>query len=204
MSVPNLERLYRGLEALYGADSGIAPGPFLTSSPPAGRREMLYFRQTGDALEISLGFEDDLLRRFETAATEHVLRRLPFGDTLPVIEGLSHLLYVAEAARCERPFSGVELETQAEVDKLAVHVLDRWPVSRAAYARLLRRLFSEYTLVEGLAPDLVARYETANRVARGFARHLAPLVEARRLPELRARLRAFWHAPMAGKTRMAA
>ncbi len=204
MPADNLHRLYRGLEALYGADSGLAPAAFLTARPPPGRRETLYFREAGDVLEIALGFDADLLARFEAAAAEHALRRLPFADTLPVIEGLSHLLYVAEAARCERPFSGLELEVQAEVDKLAVHVLDRWPLSPRAFEALAHRLFEAFDFVEGLDEALRARYAAANRTAAAFARSLGPAVAARRLDEVRARLRAFWRAPLAGKMRLSA
>ncbi|RMG98235.1 MAG: hypothetical protein D6705_06440 [Deltaproteobacteria bacterium] len=199
----NLHRLYRGLEALYGADSGLAPGAFLTTRPPSGRREMLYFRQGPDAFEISLGLDADLLARFEALAAERALRAIPFGDTLPVIEGLSHLLYVAEAARCERPFSGLELETQAEVDKLAVHALDRWPLDVDVFERLCGRLYEDFEFIDGLDEELRARYGLANRIARAFAATLAPLVRARRIEELRARLRAFWRAPLSGKVRLA-
>ena len=46
-----------------------------------------------------------------------------------------------EAARCDRPVSGLELETQAEVDKLAILLLHRWPHAHEAYDRLVDRLY---------------------------------------------------------------
>ena len=113
---------------------------------------------------------------------------------------------MAEAARRERPFSGLELETQAEVDKLALCVLHRWrwwPAAREQYARLVDRLFCRFTLAEGMGPGLRSRYTTANRLALGFSRELGLAVERGEYQRLRRLLRRFWSASMSEKRGLA-
>jgi hypothetical protein len=111
-------------------------------------------------------------------------------------------LYVAEAARTERPISGLELETQAEVDKLAMCVLHRWPVAPSEFDRLVDRLYYRFEW-DPLDSDLQERYEVANRLALAFSRQLASDVTSGRLSGFRATLRRFWNAPMGDKRALA-
>lgn len=199
----NLQRLYRGIEALYGADSGLDPEALLVPHDGTdGIRERLLMRETDDgALEVGLSLSPEILAAWQGHDVDEALSDAALGDTLPVIEGLSHLAYVAEAARCERPISGLELETQAEVDKLAVVLLHRWADAREQFARLVQRLYFEFEIVA--ASEDVERYRVANRVALGFSRRLRPSVEEGRLEELRRLLRRFWTAGMRDKLAMA-
>lgn len=197
-----LRRLYRGLEAVNGADSGVDPVDFLVAVDrgPDGRQELVLVREADDgALEIALALEHAALDRLERCPS--VLGDAALADTLPIVEGLSHLLYLVEAARRERPVSGLELETQAEVDKLALCLLHRWPAASELYPQLIDRLFCQWRLVAG--EHLRERYTLANRVALAFARCLAPLVHAGRLGRLRGALRRFWAADMDEKLRLA-
>lgn len=197
-----LRRLYRGLEAVNGAESGVDPVDFLVAvdrGPDAPQQELVLLREADDgALEIALTLEHTALDRLERCPS--VLGDAALADTLPIVEGLSHLLYLVEAARRERPVSGLELETQAEVDKLALCVLHRWP-ARAAYPQLVDRLFCQWRLVA--RDHLRERYTLANRIALAFAGCLAPLVRDARLGRLRDALRRFWAADMAEKLRLA-
>lgn len=199
-----LQRLYRGLEALYQTDTGLDPHSVVL--PYAGtedQREVLLLREAGDgALEVGLALDHQVLRRLESVEVEHALGDEGLGLTLPVLEGLSHLVYLAEAARQERPISGLELETQAEVDKLAICLLHRWPVDRDEFGRLVDRLYYRFELGE-MSPALRDRYQTANRLALAFSRHLRAHVESGELSTLRATLRRFWNAPMASKHALA-
>jgi hypothetical protein len=199
----NLQRLYRGIEALYGADSGLDPEALLVPHDGTGGiRERLLMRETDDgALEVGLSLAPEILAAVQDNDVAHALSDDALGDTLPVLEGLSHLAYVAEAARCERPISGLELETQAEVDKLAVVLLHRWDDARVQFTRLVQRLYYDFELV---APfEQVERYLTANRVAVGFSRHLRRCVDDGRLEDLRRLLRRFWLGSMNDKLAMA-
>ncbi len=197
-----LRALFGGIEALYQTRSGLDPAD-LVRRIDGGPRETLLMREADDALEVTLLFGGDTLHRLEARTLDESLSDAGLGEALPVLEGLSHLAYVAEAARQERPVSGLELETQAEVDKLAVLLLHRWPTDLATFEQLVNRLFVRFELLPGSA-ELQARYLTANRVALRFAQALRDHVRSRRLTDLRTTLRRFWHTSMDGKRALAA
>lgn len=198
-----LRRLYRGLEALYQIDTGLDPHSVVVRRPASpGPRETLLLRQADDALEVALVFDEQMLSRVEATADDRVLADEHLGDALSVVEGLSHLVYVAEAARQNRPVSGLELETQAEVDKLAMCLLHRWPHAQSAFEGLVDRLYHRFEL-HPMSPDLCDRYRTANRLALGFSRQLRDPVDRGHLPSLRRALRQFWGASMPNKRALA-
>ncbi len=205
-----LTLLFRGLEALYGVETGIDPLAHVITyrGSVQGRRELVLVRDADDgAIEIGLALDEHLLERLDVDGPERLLSNEHLADALPVIEGLSHLLYLAEAARRERSISGVELETQAEVDKLAICLLHRWPDTHDAtrgFTELVERLYHRFVLVPGLSTQLEQRYLTANRIALAFSRRLQPAVESRSLASLRHDLREFWHGTMSEKQRLAA
>lgn len=206
MSRPSrLRRLYRGLEALYQTQTGVDPEAMVVRQPsaPGGARERLLLREADDGdVEVALCLDAQLLARFEAKATERAFADEHLGDALSVLEGLSHLMYLAEAARRERPISGLELETQAEVDKLGLCVLQRWPQAQGSFDRLVDRLYYRFEL-HPMSEELAARYHAANRLALGFSRRLRPHVMHRRLPALRRALREFWGASMQDKRGLA-
>jgi hypothetical protein len=199
-----LRRLYRGLEALYQTDTGVDPELLVVRRPSGdGAREELLLREAEDGdLEVALMLDEQVLQRFEARA-ERALADEHLGDALPVVEGLSHLVYLAEAARRGRPVSGLELETQAEVDKLGVCLLQRWPDDAGrSFDRLVDRLYYRFEL-HPMSEALSERYQAANRLALGFSRRLRPHAAQRRLPALRRALREFWGASMQDKRALA-
>jgi hypothetical protein len=202
-----LRGLFRGLEAVNGADSGVDPAAFVVPVARAGapgQTELVLVHEAADgAVEIALALTEPALGRLEARPADAALADAALADTLPVVEGLSHLLYLVEAVRRERPVSGLELETQAEVDKLALCLLHRWPAGPDAFARLLDRLFCQWSPLPGQSEALRARYRAANAVAHAFARGLAPAVRAGQLGRLRRALRRFWAADMPEKRRLA-
>lgn len=200
---PALAQLFHGLEALYQTDSGLDPLSLVRThdGPIGGAQELLFVRESADgALEVALMLDDAVVLAFDATALADDAR---LAGALPVLEGLSHLCYVAEAARRQRPISGLELETQAEVDKLALTLLSRWERADKDFDRLVDRLYFRYSL-RPMDAALTQRYQTANRVALAFSRRLRPLVRARKLSALRGALREFWRCPMAGKQALAA
>lgn len=197
-----LRGLYRGLEALNGADSGIDPAAFLVPFTPHGARdELVLVRESDTGVEIALALAEPTLARLEH--TTNILGDAALADTLPVIEGLSHLLYLVEAVRRERPVSALELETQAEVDKLALCLLARWPAARHDFPRLVDRLLCQWSPLPDQSPPERERYAAANRIALAFIRRLGRLVDAGQLAGLRRVLRRFWSADMPGKLALA-
>lgn len=197
-----LRVLYGGIEALYQTHSGLDPAR-LVRSVSGGPRETLLLREADDALEVTLLLGEGTLRLLADRTLDESLSDAGLAEALPVLEGLSHLAYVAEAARCERPVSGLELETQAEVDKLALLLLHRWPTDPATFEALIERLYVRFELLPA-STELTARYVAANRLALRFAQALREHVHARRLVDFRQVLRRFWHSTMDGKRAMAA
>ena len=200
-----LRALYRGLEGLYGADSGVDPAAHVhTFAAGEGQgQELVLIREDGGYVDVALALDGALLERLEARAPEEVLGDDALADALPVIEGLSHLLYIAEAARRERPVSPLELEAQAEVDKLALCLFDRRPAAASHYDALVDRLFYRFTLARDLSPALQGRYEAANRLALGFAKRLDRDVREGRWDGLRRRLQRFWGATLGAKRGLA-
>lgn len=200
-----LRALYAGLEALYETRSGFDPMTVvhrLPHGPPDPPRETLLLREHDDALELALAFGEPTLERLETRTLDEAFSDEGLADALPIFEGLSHLAYVVDAARRECSISGLELETQAEVDKLALVVLHRWPVDPTAFEQLVERLYVRFELLPGPA-RLQQRYVSANRIALKFARALRDPVHSRRIADLRTVLRRFWHSGMDGKRALA-
>lgn len=197
-----LRAIYDGIEALYQTRSGLDPVE-LVQAVQDGPRETLLLRECDDAVEVTLLLGEATLRQLAHRSLDESLSDAGLGEALPILEGLSHLAYVVEAARRERPVSGLELETQAEVDKLALVLLHRWPVDATTFEQLVERLYVRFELLPGPA-DLQARYLAANRLALRFTQALREHVRARRLADFRHALRRFWHSTMDGKRAMAA
>ena len=196
-----LDRIYRGLEALYQTSTGVSPSEMLIpfERGDATPREVLIARQSEDGdLEVGLALDAGTLSLLENSSVEDSLGDEQLGHTLPVLEGLSHLVYLAEAARQERPISGLELETQAEVDKFAICILHRWRSARDDFDPLLQRLYYRFEMAP-MREDLQQRYEQANRTALGFSRSLRRHVHTGSIGDFRQALRRFWHAPMSRK-----
>lgn len=196
-----LRALYRGLEALYGADTGLDPASHVHvfAAAEGCGQEAVFIREDDEGLEVGLALDRELLARLEARPPAEVLADDGLADALPVIEGLSHLLYIAEAARRERPVSPLELETQAEVDKLALCLFDHRSRAPERYDALVDRLFFRFTLARDLSPELRDRYETANRFALAFARRLDRDVREGRWSRLRRTLQDFWGGTLAAK-----
>lgn len=197
-----LRALFDGIEALYQTRSGLDPSE-VVRRVAGGPRETLLVREDDDALRVALVFGEETLRLLDRRSLDESLSDAGLGEALPVLEGLSHLVYVAEAARCERPVSALELETQAEVDKLALLLLHRWPTSASTFEQLVERLYVRFELLPGPA-ELQQRYLDANRIALRFAQALRDSVRTQRISELRATLRKFWRRDMDGKRALAA
>ena len=181
-----LRALFDGIEALYQTRSGLDPTDVI-QRVAGGPRETLLLREESDTLHVALVFGDETLRLLGRRTIDESLSDAGLGEALPVLEGLSHLAYVAEAARCERPVSGLELETQAEVDKLALVLLHRWPASAATFEQLVERLYVRFELVPG-PTELQQRYLDANRIALRFAGVIRESVRTQRITQLRATL----------------
>lgn len=167
---------------------------FVASSAP-GERERVLVRTSEGELELRV--------------------ELPLGpggsslDRLAqLVEGVSHFLLLAERARADRTTCLLELELQAEVDKVAYLLLGPYNgawLDRTSHQRrhrsltpLRTALFERTVFLHGAETEAGLRYRTAQALAARFTQRL----EAHPAPT--AALRRFYRAPLEEKVWLAA
>jgi hypothetical protein len=194
-----LARIQCGLEALYRVETQLAIDAFVideqqrnAASPARTPREQLLVKQEADALALALFVDAGVLANLERNDPAIALDEANFSDFCLAVEGVSHFVYVALRAACERPVSPLELELQAEVDKFACCLL-----VAGADPRLRRRLYGG-ALADDLAGDERERYRTANHEASRYAGALERRFTGR-TGSLLGELRAFYRLGLADK-----
>jgi len=114
-------------------------------------------------------------------------------------EAVSHFLMILWNAREGRQVRLLDLELQAEVDKIATALLDDLRVGGGAGGeRLVRRLFDDVRFADHLSVEEHQRYREAHRLARNYAARLAELL-GEGTDRLLAELRRVYRLPSEGK-----
>jgi len=184
--------LQRRLQTLYGLDDVPCVGDYVTLAAP-GEREQLLLREAGEEyVELCLVVPECSLRDALVPST--------LSDSyLQVLEGVSHFVLVAERIRIGRPTSQLELELQAEVDKLVLlqHCLDDLPDHQSRH--LHHKLYGQVRFLHPPGSEQGDRYRLANRLAARFTRRLGRL----NTPERRALLRRFYRMNLSDKIHVA-
>ncbi|MFO0599070.1 MAG: hypothetical protein U0228_27420 [Myxococcaceae bacterium] len=186
-----LDAIQEHLEHIYGIRCEYRASDFLVDAEAArqlggsGRaREELLVSEGDEGLELALYVDPSLLQKVTSA------RSPDLGDFCEVAEGVSHFVYVAQAAGQERHVSLLELEAQAEVDKFALCTLSGWGGSVGSWARsLVSRLFEQVELRGTLSAAERWRYSEANRLAKRYCERLMPMVRGVKLESLLSELR---------------
>jgi hypothetical protein len=199
-----LGRLQRALEALYRIDRNEDVRDFVISGETRAALgverapgEQLLLRQDPESRTLDVGlFVDELaLRRL---AGEFGEERLP--EYLLAVEGVSHFVYVMARARAERPFSALELELQAEVDKYLLSLLGTWPHHGPPPTDLRKRLFKRVHYHADLTDEERDRYKTANDAADEYCGQLEHrYVRRRAVDDMLGEVRRFWRLDCGGK-----
>jgi hypothetical protein len=194
-----IDRVQDHLEAIYGITCAARAEGFLVDREAAvllgatGRADEELLVSEGDGeLELALYLAPPLLRRLEAygSGSLHSLLERELDGFCQVAEGVSHFVYVAHTAVHGRTVSLLELEAQAEVDKFALCLLQKWGEGVGAWAEeLLRRLFDRVSYRAKLSEAERWRYEEANRLSRNFCTRLMGHVSGRRLERLLSELR---------------
>jgi hypothetical protein len=179
-----IDHIQGQLEAIHDLKSPLRARDFLMArrtllgiGRPALAPEELLVVEGPDGLDIGLYLAPEL---FQALRPVHPERRSGVSlalDRLPafaaVTEGVSHFLYLSAAANADRQLSRLELEVQGEVDKFAAAALHLWGRGlRRLASNLCDQLFRHVSYLPHLTPDERLRYETANRLAGGYARSL--------------------------------
>lgn len=190
-----IHRVQQHLESIYRLESPVRAEAFVVDEAQAqqlgaqGQREQLFVHEAEDGLDLALYLEPALLARLE-ACTHRVLLEGELDGYCQVAEGVSHFLYLTQAATQDRQVSLLELEAQAEVDKFALCLLQRWGEGALVWAReLIRRLFETAHLLPSLGPELRHRYTESSRLARNYCQRLMAHVQHRQLDRLLTELR---------------
>ncbi len=193
-----LEQIQSALEHVYELTTPCRAADFVISDPHvraylcAERThtpdEELFVRSGEDGLELSLWLAPDLCTRLSED-------RLAPADFTLAVEGVSHFLYVVRSAGYERTVTALELELQAEIDKLLGLMLFRDDATHSP-RHMHRWLYSGGTLAPDLTPSERERYRKANQWA---ARYWLELLERHPKgaddPRLTRELRRFYRLP---------
>src|SRR5687768_15507037 len=128
-------KIQEQLEAIYGIRSEARVDDYLVDEEAAealgwsgrSQEELLVHEEDGE-LEIALFLDRKLLERFRHC--DEPGADVPLDEYLDgycqIAEGVSHFLYLTQAASADRTVSMFELETQAEIDKFASCALQKW------------------------------------------------------------------------------
>jgi hypothetical protein len=197
-----LHELQQALEAVYRVEPGHDVRDFVIGPEARARlglerapREQLLLREGEGELEVALFVDPQTLAELERGLDEANLQ-----DFLFAVEGVSHFLYVMVRAQSERPFSALELELQAEVDKYLLALLVSWAAQRRPPEGLRARLFGSVRFLDDLSGEERDRYQTAHQAADGYAASLETrFVKRRALGGLLGELRRFYRLGCAGK-----
>lgn len=196
-----IDHVQNHLEAIYGLECEARARSFVVDARVAqelgvsvrAEEELLVLEEEGE-LGVALYLSPRLLRRYlpleRRGPNASELLGAGLEGYLQVAEGVSHFVYLSEAARKERRVSLLELEAQAEVDKFAICVLHRWSDSVATWAQeLVGRLFERVRFLPHLSSAERGRYVEANRLARRYCERLMKPIRARRMDRLLSELR---------------
>jgi len=134
----------------------------------AHSQEALLVEQENKDLHVGLLFDSQLLN-WSRSQTLKDLALDHLAQAGPLIEGVSHFVYLTWRASQERPVTQLELELQGEVDKF---ILFSREGSSEQSEKLLQGLFCEVSWLESLAPEEKHRYETAVKMASKYCRFL--------------------------------
>ncbi len=158
--------------------------------------EQLIVAEEGDTLSMALYIDAAVFERLEHRDPFAGLTQDNLADYLTVAEGVSHFVYVAWNTGYDKPFTLLELELQAEVDK---YVLCAWLLREQGagrFPRELHRVLFERAHVDPVAAaGRVDLYHTASNYAARFCRHVAALLSRQRngvTRDLMAELRRFY------------
>ncbi len=182
-ALPLVQALQDFLQRLYRIESGHRVTDFVITDrrlaailDARGAKqtapERLLLREGDDALELSLYLDARLLAMLPGHPDEPI-RACQVDAFCKVLEGVSHFLYAVHRGSRDRPFSRLELELQAEVDKYAtLATLIRHAYGTRPEPWLRTGLFERIRFDPRLETAELLRYRTANRYAARYCGRL--------------------------------
>ena len=127
-------------------------------------REALIIEATPAATHVGLYIDPHIVATLTAHNPIHSLDHSNFDTACVAIEGVSHLLCAWWKLQREIPFTLLELELQAEIDKYLL--CSSWIRQQGGSATLLlSQLFERYTLLGGMSASEAQRYHRASQLA---------------------------------------
>jgi hypothetical protein len=157
------------IEAYWVGENSEFPGARV------GVPEQLFICEHQDDVEVALYIAPEIIEHLERDDPHKDLHAGNLESFCIALEGVSHFVHYAWCVNVGRNLTALELEVQAEVDKFVLswlHLHSQGTPLSLSHAGLTRQLFHSYTLHDGMEPDEISRYHTANRVARKFCEQL--------------------------------
>ena len=156
---------------IYGDRAGVSAGDFLMSQEyfehmnpqKTGLRAGLYLAEEAGELLLGIHFAPDLMEKIQQTPPVDRLTHLNLDAFCVVVEEVSHLRLLSDRAHCGLNVSQIELEWQAEVDKVwvASQLLNR-QCGDPHFGPLTRAIFDTSTTTDA---DDAPRYDEASRLA---------------------------------------
>jgi hypothetical protein len=203
-----LPRIQRHLQAIYALEGLPSVEEFLIGDE--GLRRMVEVGLVDPALQktdeqvlvmdgeepsdilVAVYLSDAVQQAFATASPT-------LQDHCHATEAVSHFVMLLWSAREGRQVRMLDLELQAEVDKVTTALLlDRGLTGGAGARALIKRLFDCTLLADRLDEGERERYREAHRLVRSYAPQLQDLLE-RGVDVLLAELRELYRLPADGK-----
>lgn len=208
--------LLRDLQDLLGTVHGIEPPAdvrdFLLTDPALLARltggqpgrdvdEKLIVVDGGDALDVALYLESDVLARLADRDPRTALCGTNLADFWTAVEGVSHFNYLLWNALRDRQVTLLELEVQGEVDKYtATRALLAAQPGATVGGAVHARLFDDTRLAAALSPEEQDRYRDAASLAGRYCKGLEARYADAGLPAgLLRELREFFRLPQGPK-----
>lgn len=173
----------------------------LAGAPCRSSDEQLIVVEGGDAVDLALYLDAEVLARLASADPRASLSGANLADFWTVLEGISHFHYLAWNAALDKPVTLLELEMQAEVDKyVSTRLLLEGQPAATLGAPLLQRLFDDPALDPQLDAEEIDRYQAASTFAGRYCANLeASFPSTAITPDLLRELRTFYRLPQTAK-----
>ncbi|MBI2344116.1 MAG: hypothetical protein HYV02_07270 [Deltaproteobacteria bacterium] len=161
------------LERTEIRDFLISPAAYAAHCPRGGdgaphRRETLLIARQDNVTYLGLYIAPAILERLIAQPPITQLDRTNLDATCVAIEGVSHLLCATWKLAHDMPFTQLELELQAEIDKYLLCA--RWLHRQGRTTEILADLFHHYTLCGGMDAEAAERYDRAAFLAWHYCR----------------------------------
>lgn len=160
--------------------------------------EILFVKQEEENVDIGLFLNPKLLEKF-SALNLNQTTPLEITQLAPLIEGVSHFVYLLWKSGKDQSVTQLELELQAEIDKFLL-TSSLWGKNLSPW--IMEQLFGEVEWNPHLGAEEKERYQVANQLASKYCAKLRNLFNIENSEEeILTRIRPFYQMNQGEKIR---